>query len=358
MKIISVIGARPQFIKAATISRSLKQRKANEIIVHTGQHFDDNMSNVFFNEMKIPQPDYYLKINNLSHGAMTGQMMEKIEMILVEEKPDMVLVYGDTNSTMAGALAAVKLHIPVAHVEAGLRSANNVMPEEINRIVTDRISTRLYCPTNNAVANLTKEGFNNFDCKILLTGDVMLDAVNFYKEQSNLYPTLERFNLAPGNFYLSTVHRAENTDNLQNLKSIIDALNKLNDISPVVLPIHPRTKKIIQENKLEVSFTLLEPVGYFDMMNLIKGSKLVLTDSGGLQKEAFFFNKFCITMREETEWIELVSGGYNITTGVNGDEILKGVRYFEGRNFESKDGLYGKGNAAELIVNDLLSDGG
>jgi len=355
MKIVTVIGARPQFIKAATVSRALKESNIPEIIVHTGQHYDSNMSDIFFEEMVIPKPDYFLNISGLSHGAMTGQMMEKIEGVLKDEQPNFVLVYGDTNSTLAGALAAAKLHIPIAHVEAGLRSFNMRMPEEINRILTDRISTKLYCPTSTAIENLQREGFDSMDCEVLLSGDVMYDAALFYSERSGSYPTLEKYKLSPGDYFLATIHRAENTDVVGNLEAIVDALNALHKRHSVVLPLHPRTRKIIQDRNLKVAFQIIDPVGYFDMLNLIKGSRMVFTDSGGLQKEAYFFKKFCITMRDQTEWVELVKGGFNVLTGADALKIQYAADQFLARTFDSATELYGSGNAAHEIVKNLVS---
>lgn len=355
MKIVTVLGARPQFVKAATVSRVLQEHNVPEVIVHTGQHYDSNMSDIFFEEMSIPKPNYFLNISGLSHGAMTGQMIEKIEGVLKDEKPDFVLVYGDTNSTLAGALAASKLHIPIAHVEAGLRSFNMRMPEEINRILTDRISKKLYCPTSTAIENLQREGFDFINCEVLLTGDVMYDAALFYSERAETYHTLKTYGFTSGNYFLATIHRAENTDQPENLKSIVEALNELHEQCTVVLPLHPRTRKIIQEQNLKVRFQLIDPVGYFDMLNLIKGSQLVLTDSGGLQKEAYFFQKFCVTMRDQTEWVELIKGGFNVLTGADKIKIYEAVQEFQQRKFDSKADLYGDGNSARTIVNDLVS---
>jgi UDP-GlcNAc3NAcA epimerase len=354
LKILSVIGARPQFVKAATISRALQQRGIQEIIVHTGQHFERNMSDIFFEEMDIPKPNYFLNIGGLSHGAMTGQMIEKIEEVLKTESPDVVLVYGDTNSTLAGALAAAKLHIPIAHVEAGLRSFNMKMPEEINRILTDRISSKLYCPTQTAVNNLAREGFQNFPIEISLVGDVMYDAALYYEKKAETLHTLEKLSLEKNNFFLCTFHRAENTDNLTNLKSIVEVLNNLSLQSKVVLPLHPRTRKILDKERIEVNFTTIDPVGYFDMINLIKNCRMVLTDSGGLQKEAYFFGKFCVTVRKETEWIELVEGGYNRLAGSDMDSILSSVALFESKHFEFSEPLFGTGDAAGVIADDLV----
>lgn len=355
LKILTVIGARPQFIKAATVSRVFGEKKVNEIIVHTGQHFDTNMSNVFFEEMDIPRPQYFLNIHGLSHGAMTGQMLEKVEEVIKKEIPDCVLVYGDTNSTLAGALAAVKLHVPVAHVEAGLRSFNMKMPEEINRILTDRISGWLYCPTQTAVNNLKKEGFDDFDCKILLSGDVMYDAALYYRQKASGLNTLSKFGLSTNGYFLCTIHRPENTDNVENLNQIIDTLNELNAQSEVVLPLHPRTRAILKKYNIPVNFKIVDPVGYLDMINLIAGAKTILTDSGGLQKEAYFFKKFCVTIREQTEWTELVEAGVNKVTGAHKNQILNAVQEFDGKKFGSERLLYGNGKAAYKIAEDIVN---
>jgi UDP-GlcNAc3NAcA epimerase len=348
-----VIGARPQFIKAATVSRVLRNRNIPEVIVHTGQHFDNNMSDVFFQEMDIPTPDYFLNINGLSHGAMTGQMLEKIEEVLKKETPSVVMVYGDTNSTLAGALAASKLHIPVAHVEAGLRSFNMRMPEEVNRILTDRISAKLFCPTYTAIKNLKSEGYESIPCEIILSGDVMLDAATYYQQKADEFPTLETNDLTPLDYFLCTIHRAENTDHLPNLLNIVSALNDLSSRGEVVVPLHPRTRKIIESQRIKTVFRIIEPVGYFDMINLTRSCRCVLTDSGGLQKEAYFFGKHCITMRDQTEWVELVDGGHNMLTGANATKILEAVDHFAATTFNITDGLYGDGRAAEKIVEKL-----
>lgn len=353
-KIITIVGARPQFIKAAALSRKIKQTaNMEEIIVHTGQHYDKGMSDVFFKEMEIPKPHYNLNINGIGHGAMTGRMLEEIEKVLIKEKPDTVLVYGDTNSTLAGALAAKKLHIKVAHVEAGLRSFNMQMPEEINRILTDRISDYLFCPTEYAVNNLTNEGFNNFPSLVKNTGDIMQDAALFYGAVSH-----DKKSFSPkdkyGEYILATVHRAENTDNLKRLKGIIDALNEINDAKTVVLPIHPRTKGKIQEYGLSINFETLNPVGYFDMIELIKNSSLVMTDSGGLQKEAYFFSKPVVTMRDQTEWVELVDNGFNILTGANKDAIIEAFKNLSIKKLNFTKELYGGGKAADKIIETLI----
>jgi UDP-GlcNAc3NAcA epimerase len=354
MKIATIVGARPQFVKAATVSRALKKEGVAEILIHTGQHFDENMSQVFFDEMEIPTPTYNLSLNGLNHGAMTGRMLEKIEDILLLEKPDFVLVYGDTNSTLAGALAASKLHIPIAHVEAGLRSFEMKMPEEINRIITDRISNLLFCPTQTAIDNLTKEGFTNFNCETLLVGDVMYDAVLHYKEKVNTYSTvIEKQQLKSQPFVLATLHRAENTNDLARLKSILDALNEIHKEVPVVLPLHPRTKAFIQSQNLALEAIVIDPVGYFDMLALLDNCSLVMTDSGGLQKEAYFFNKFCITLRDQTEWVELLEVGANVLTGADKNLIVSQFRTLSRKPFESQSKLYGDGNAAEKIAERL-----
>tara|TARA_B110000483_G_scaffold96535_1_gene118580 strand:- start:1469 stop:2545 length:1077 start_codon:yes stop_codon:yes gene_type:complete len=350
MKIITIVGARPQFIKAAALSREfLKHNHINEIIVHTGQHFDANMSDVFFEQMEIPKPRYNLDINGLGHGAMTGQMLEKIEKVLITETPEWVLVYGDTNSTIAGALAAKKLHIKVAHVEAGLRSFNMAMPEEINRILTDRISDLLFCPTDSAIENLNKEGYNNLDSTLLKSGDVMQDAALFYSKKAQA----PRF-LVPEQFILCTIHRAENTDNDKRLSSILSGLNIIAKSNPVILPLHPRTKNIINKGSFDINnLTIVEPLGYLEMVYLIKKSKLVMTDSGGLQKEAFFFKKPCITLRDETEWVELVNGGFNTLVGANEQLIIKA---FEKQNYDIdfNINLYGNGTASEFIFKSII----
>ncbi|HBS88016.1 MAG: UDP-N-acetylglucosamine 2-epimerase [Bacteroidetes bacterium GWF2_38_335] len=353
MKIITIIGARPQFIKAAAVSREiLKHKNLEEIIIHTGQHFDENMSDIFFRQMDIPVPKYNLNINSIGHGAMTGQMLEGIEKILLDEKPEWVMVYGDTNSTIAGALAAKKLHIKVAHVEAGLRSFNMKMPEEINRILTDRISDLLLCPTDQAIKNLFKEGFDHFQCRIVKTGDVMQDAALFYSEkcQKPSFLTADKFALA-------TIHRAENTDEKSNLENILIALNKISGKLPVVIPIHPRTIKKIKEHQLDhltKKLIISEPVGYLEMVYLLKNCSVVMTDSGGLQKEAFFFKKPCVTLREETEWVELVENGFNTIAGTNEQFIISSVENAMEKSCNFDVDLYGMGKASEKIIEELL----
>ena len=351
-KIVTVVGARPQFIKAAAVSRVIRKTGGiREVIIHTGQHFDDNMSTIFFQEMDIPLPHHHLEINSLSHGAMTGRMMEKIEAVLLQEKPDLVVVYGDTNSTLAGALAAKKLGISVAHVEAGLRSFNMKMPEEINRILTDRISDLLFCPTENAVLNLHQEGFGNYPCKIHRTGDVMYDAALYYGNISGSRSRIiGNLGLSGKKFLLCTVHRQENTDNIENLREIFSALNEIHRETQVVLPLHPRTRKILNQYKIKPAFEPVEPMGYFDIVELLKHCGLVITDSGGMQKEAFFFGKFCITLREETEWIELVNNQFNILAGPHASLIKKGYSGYMDKSVPKSVPLYGNGDASEKII--------
>lgn len=352
IKIITIVGARPQFIKAAAVSREMaKYNDIQEIIVHTGQHFDANMSEIFFEEMEIPKPHYNLDVNGLNHGAMTGQMMEKIEEVLIKEKPNWVLVYGDTNSTIAGALTARKLHINVAHVEAGLRSFNMKMPEEINRILTDRISNILFCPTDTAIKNLNNEGYENLDIQIVKSGDVMQDAAMFYTSKSKA-PAME----LPHEFILATIHRAENTDDPKRLRDIFEAFSEIGKTTPLILPLHPRTSKIINHLGLKIDKNLIkiiEPVGYLEMVYLLKNAKLIMTDSGGLQKEAFFFKKPCITLRDETEWVELVENGFNTIVGADRNLILQAFKN-QNYNINFDIDLYGNGNASKNIIEQLL----
>lgn len=354
MRIVTIIGARPQFIKAAVVSRVFAASKdVEEIVVHTGQHFDVNMSDVFFEEMCIPKPHYNLNINGLGHGAMTGQMLEKIEEVLIKEQPDWVLVYGDTNSTIAGALAAKKLHIRVAHVEAGLHSFNMDMPEEINRILTDRISDILFCPTDKATENLINEGYTNIECEIIKNGDVMQDAALFYADKCRR-PLID----LPYKFILCTVHRAENTDDSERLKSIFMALENISQKCKVILPLHPRTKSKLNGLGYDFSHSnicFIQPVGYLEMVWLLKNCELVMTDSGGLQKEAYFFGKYCVTMREETEWVELVDNGFNRLVGSDKkkiEEMCSLLMTTPRAGFESR--LYGNGDAGNKILETLL----
>lgn len=357
MKIVTIIGARPQFIKAATLNREFKKFQINEIIIHTGQHFDINMSDIFFKELDIDTPKYNLGISSLSHGKMTGEMIAKIEEILILEEPNFVLVYGDTNSTLSGAIAASKLSIPIIHIEAGLRSFNNKMPEEINRILTDRISYLLFTPTKAALKNLISEGYKNHDCKIFNYGDVMYDSSIYFSKKINTQ-LLNKLQIKNKKFILTTIHRQENVDDNNNLINIITALNKINEKNIVLFPVHPRTKNKIEKLKIKINFNLIEPVGYLDMINLIKNSSSVITDSGGLQKEAFFFKKICLTIREETEWVELLDIGVNRLVKPNHNEIIETfydmINNYENINFDYS--LYGKGNSAKKIVKEILKN--
>jgi len=355
MKIVTVIGARPQFIKAAVVSMRFRAEQGiEELLIHTGQHFDENMSQVFFDQMQIPEPAVHLGVNNMDHGAMTGKMLEGIEQVLKKESPDMVLVYGDTNSTLAGALAASKLHIPLAHVEAGLRSFDMKMPEEINRILTDRVASILFCPTKQAVENLKREGFEHFDCEVIKTGDVMQDAALHFSAIAETDSTIIH-DMKLDNFVLATVHRAENTDDPNRLSDIVSALNKINEEVKVLMPLHPRTRKLLDKHRISPKFSVIDPVGYLDMIQLIAHAALIMTDSGGLQKEAYFFEKHCVTLREQTEWIELVEGGYNVIVGTSSDKIYKAYQEMIGKSSDFSVDLYGNGQAARSIVDTLVS---
>ena len=363
MRILTIIGARPQFIKAAAVSRLIHfHNDIKEIIVHTGQHFDANMSDVFFEQMDIPRPNHYLKIANLSHGAMTGRMLEGIEELIQQEKPDWVLVYGDTNSTLAGALAAAKLHLPIAHVEAGLRSHNPAMPEEINRVLTDRVSSLLLCPTETAVNNLEKEGFpykaiTKLRQQIVNVGDVMFDAVLYYRERALKEVNLETFSLEHQNYAICTIHRQENTDQAERIKSILSALQSIAKDLVVVLLLHPRTKAKISQYNLESfleNLYLLDPVPYLEMQRLQMSAKIILTDSGGMQKEAYFHRVPCVTQRDETEWVETVNSGYNRLAGAEKDKIVNFYsKKTEGNESDSK--CYGNGKASCKILDRLIN---
>jgi len=345
MKILTILGARPQFIKAAAFSRAIKNYpNIKEVIVHTGQHYDQNMSDIFFQEMDIPTPQYQLNTGGKTHGAMTGQQLEQIEDILILENPDIVLVYGDTNSTLAGALAAVKLHIPVAHVEAGLRSYNRQMPEEINRILTDQISSYLFVPSIKSKQNLINEGIS--EDKIFIVGDIMYDASIFYKEKMIKPNWFDELKLR--SYALCTIHRAENTDDIKKLKGIFKGLSDSG--KDIILPLHPRTLKKIEEHNITIAsnINIVQPVGYLEMIWLEVNSDLVITDSGGVQKEAYFHNKFCITLRDETEWVELVEAGLNVLVGSNSDLIKATLADTE---FKSDNpNIYGDGKTAYRII--------
>ena len=358
--IVTIIGARPQFIKAAVLSRLIRTKKwkekFKETIIHTGQHYDENMSNIFFKELDIPHPDIHLNIVSNTHGEMTGRMLIQTESELIRLKPDLINVYGDTNSTLAGALAAAKLNIPIAHIEAGLRSFSRNMPEEQNRIITDHLSTWLFCPTKTAIKNLQRENINQ---NIYNVGDIMLDASLFYSkiisdEKSSGLSRIKwikslQVAIENGNYALATIHRAENTDNVDSITSIIDALNELKTI--IILPLHPRTKKIINRLgiKLHSNIIVIDPIGYFEMLELEMNCSCIITDSGGIQKEAYFLQKPCITLRDQTEWIETIDSGWNILVGSNKDKIINAFSLVKSGQKQTKC-LFGKGNTGQRIL--------
>jgi UDP-N-acetylglucosamine 2-epimerase len=346
MKVLTVIGARPQFIKAATVSNKIRLNGNTEILVHTGQHYDNNMSDIFFEELGIPKPDYNLNIGSSNHGHQTGNMLIALEDIYLKEKPDIVLVYGDTNSTLAGSLCASKLLIPVAHVEAGLRSFNKAMPEEQNRILTDHISDLLFTPTLTAVNNLKNE---NVTKGVHNVGDVMYDAINLFKERAKKVSTIiEKFDLAPNSYVLSTIHRAENTNSIERLTSILSALSSCG--KKIVLPLHPRTKKFIEEYHLHIgdNIKIIDPVGYLDMISLQENSQKIVTDSGGVQKEAYFLKKPCITMRDETEWVETVENGWNVIVGSDSNKIMNALENFNPTGTPAS--AFGNGDSSSIIT--------
>lgn len=352
MKIVSIVGARPQFIKAAAVSQKLR-RHHEEILVHTGQHYDYEMSGIFFDGLELPRPDANLGVGSGSHGFQTGTMLKAIEDVLLAERPDHVLIYGDTNSTLAGALAASKLSIPIAHVEAGLRSLNRRMPEEINRVVADHLSDLLLCPSDTAVSNLAAEGISQ---NVHLVGDVMLDVLNWATQRvdGNQAAILDRFGLTKQTYLLATVHRSENTDEVAPLSRILRAFHLVDE--PVIFPVHPRTRKMISEIGIrpEPRVRLIDPVGYLDMVVLAGSARLVLTDSGGLQKEAYWLGVPCLTLRGETEWVETVGAGWNVLVGSDSDKIVDAVSSFSPP--DSRPALYGDGAAADKCV-DLIGVG-
>jgi UDP-GlcNAc3NAcA epimerase len=390
MKIVTIVGARPQFIKAAAVNRATQEwnkrkKRIHEILVHTGQHYDYLMDEVFFEELELPRPDYHLGVGSGSHARQTGMILERVEPVLQKEKPEIVVVYGDTNSTLAGALAAAKLNIPVAHVEAGLRSYNRDMPEEMNRLLTDHLSTFLFCPTSQAVRNLSKEGIKDGGKRIIKkVGDVMYDSILYYSKIAEKKSTIlkdlgfltsksckERFSRLGGipyrtpNYYLVTLHRAENTDNPKRLRSIFTALNELGKNVPVVLPLHPRTKKMMSVYHLfprSLRIRLVEPVSYLAMLNLERNAAAILTDSGGVQKEAYWFRVPCFTLREETEWVETVRGGWNVLVGIEPKKIVREIIRLEKRRLFKRGtrseslptGIFGDGKASEKIVQILM----
>ncbi|MCR9081300.1 MAG: UDP-N-acetylglucosamine 2-epimerase (non-hydrolyzing) [Cyclobacteriaceae bacterium] len=355
IKIFTVVGARPQFIKAAVISRLIRDvyhDQMTEVLVHTGQHYDQNMSDIFFTEMDIPKPDFHLEVNEKTHGAMTGKMLHKLEELMLSEKPDIVLVYGDTNSTLAGALAASKLHIPLAHVEAGLRSFWKKMPEEQNRILTDHLSDWLFCPTNTAVDNLKNEGINK---GVYNVGDIMLDSFIYYSSfLSSKELNFGSFdaNTLKSNFALLTLHRAENTSDKSILQNIFSNISELNNL--FIFPIHPRTNNVINEFGLKIpnNIYLIPPVGYFEILYLLNHCSFILTDSGGLQKEAFFAGKKCFTLREQTEWVETLSNNWNTLLDPSGDITSK---INTSAPFGEKENHFGMGNTGEEIIKIILN---
>jgi len=358
VKVLSVVGARPQFVKVAVVSRALREAGLLEVLVHTGQHYDPGLSEVFFRELDIPFPDYHLGIGGGTHGENTGRMIEAIERVLLEERPDWVLVYGDTDSTLAGAIAAVKLHIPVAHVEAGLRSFNRRMPEEINRVLTDHASDLLFAPSETAVRNLLREGID--EDRIKLVGDVMYDAALYYVAKAERESRiLDRLGLKPKEYLLATIHRAENTDDPERLGAILEALALLHKEISVVFPVHPRTQKRARAFGLEKylkQVLAVEPVGFLDMIMLEKYARLILTDSGGVQKEAYFYRVPCVIVREETEWIELVEIGWNrLQPPRSAEALVEAVRYsLSSQGREEYAHLYGLGDASQRIAGILL----
>ncbi|UVT16841.1 MAG: UDP-N-acetylglucosamine 2-epimerase (non-hydrolyzing) [Nitrospira sp.] len=351
MKCLSIVGARPQFIKASPLTIALRKRN-DEILVHTGQHYDHGMSDVFFEDLGIPAPDYHLGIGSGSHGVQTGAMLKAVEEVLQKELPDVVIVYGDTNSTLAAALAAAKLHIPVAHVEAGLRSFNRTMPEEINRVMTDHLSTWLFAPSTVSRDNLGREGI---EAGVHVVGDIMYDALLLHRasaeRRSNI---LTRLELSPRSYYVATIHRAENTDHPDRLRSILQAFQTVK--KPVILPLHPRTKKKLNEYAVQAGNNVrcLDPLGYLDMVRLQEHAACVLTDSGGVQKEAYYLRIPCVTFRTETEWIETVTAGWNIVCGSDTATIVNAVEKME-RCQAPHRSLYGDGRATERIVEVLTS---
>ncbi|HAZ21367.1 MAG TPA: UDP-N-acetylglucosamine 2-epimerase (non-hydrolyzing) [Firmicutes bacterium] len=357
MKVVTIVGARPQFIKAGVVSRTFSSASdVEELIVHTGQHYDATMSDIFFREFEIPKPQFHLGVGSGSHGLQTGRMLEKIESVLLGEKPDWVLVYGDTNSTLAGALAAVKQHIKVAHVEAGLRSFNRLMPEEINRILTDHASDLLFAPTLTARTNLGFEGISGD--RVIISGDVMLDAAMYYAKMAK-NEAVVKYGVVPGHYILATIHRAENTDDPDRLTAIMEGFVRVSDKMPIVLPLHPRTRNtLLSSNSLERygnKLLFIDPVGYFDMISLEKNACLIATDSGGVQKEAFFFGVPCVTLRNETEWVELVEAGWNlIIPPISAKNVAEGLQQGLMLSPPGKPDFYGNGNAGEIIVQALL----
>ena len=379
IKIVTIIGARPQIIKAAALSRAIKNKFANsikEIIVHTGQHYDENMSQVFFDELGIPEPNYNLNVGSGSHGKQTATMLAGIEDILLQEKPNAIVLYGDTNSTLAGAIAASKIHVPVIHIEAGLRSFNKAMPEEVNRIMCDHVSTLLFSPTKTGFQNLLNEGFkaknekpfNANNPKIYHSGDVMFDNSLYFSEVADEKTTIISKNgLQKNNFILATIHRNNNTDEPVRLNALFNALFKISEANQldVLLPLHPRTAKLLEFNldaelhqkiKSSKHFKIIEPVSFLEMIALEKNCKIVMTDSGGLQKEAFYFEKPCVILRPETEWVELVECGTAIITDADEQKIIDAFKTLTTKTDMKFPKLYGDGKAAEFICGEILEN--
>lgn len=360
MKLLTVVGARPQFVKAAVLSRNIKKHSnIEDIIVHTGQHFDKNMSDIFFDEMEIPKPNYFLGISGLTHGAMTGRMLEEIEKLLVNEKPDFLIVYGDTNSTLAAALAAKKIGVKTVHIEAGVRNFDESMPEEINRYLVDRLAELNFCCTDLGVENLRTEGYfsGNITSKVFNCGDVMYDAALFYEEKSDKASSIiSDLGLKGKEYIIATIHRASNTDSPEILKNIVEAFNTLNETTEVVLPIHPRTRQKIKDYGLTTNFTCIDPVGYLDMVQLLKHSKYVLTDSGGVVREAYFFGKPSLLLLERPLWPELVEEGFCLNTLPEYQGIIKGFDEIKKMNPDFSKKLYGDGNAGEKILATIINE--
>ena len=379
IKIVTIIGARPQIIKAAAISRCINnsyKKEIQEIIVHTGQHYDNNMSEVFFNEMEIPKPKYNLAVGSMSHAKQTAMMMEKIEEILEKEKPNFVILYGDTNSTLAGAVAAAKIHIPVVHIEAGLRSFNKSMPEEINRIVCDHTSSLLFSPTKTGIENLKNEGFKinnrlpyNIDNPgVFHCGDIMFDNAKYYVQKAEKKSSiLKELKLKNNNFLLATIHRDNNTDDPKRLNSIFSAINKISNKNKiqVIIPLHPRTSKILQTNLKSQLYksiientliTVIPPVSFFDMICLEKNSSMIITDSGGVQKEAYFYKKPCIIIRSETEWVEVVNAGAARICDADENKIIDAFNFYMTSKLKSLPTIFGNGKAADFIIKKIIQN--
>ncbi|NVO01915.1 MAG: UDP-N-acetylglucosamine 2-epimerase (non-hydrolyzing) [Bacteroidetes bacterium] len=377
IKILTIIGARPQIIKAAALSRAIKTSFSNqitEIIVHTGQHYDENMSQVFFDELRIPKPNYNLNVGSSNHGIQTAAMIEGIEKILIAENPNYIVLYGDTNSTLAGCIAAAKIHIPIVHIEAGLRSFNKSMPEEINRIMCDHASTLLFSPTQTGINNLVNEGFSNSNeapyhidnPKIYHCGDIMLDNSIFFSEiAEQKSKVINDFGIDKNNFILATIHRDNNTDNPERLNSIFYSLNKISseDKIQIVLPLHPRTSKLLSKNIRPELYNelinnpfikIIPPASFLDMILLEKNAKLIITDSGGVQKEAFFFKKPCLILRAETEWVEIVNSGSGYICDANEQKILSNYRISINNSFTNFPAIYGDGKTAEFICGEMI----